>query len=144
MGVLGTALYFALSTPVFLSTANLLNIGRQTAIVALVSIGMTFVIITGGIDLSVGSVVGLSGTLAAVAIAQAHTGPFLGAVIGLATGTSIGIINGAFIAILRVPAIVATLALLSIARGIALQATNGRPISAMLPSVTSWTLITRL
>ena len=117
VGVLGTALYFALSTPVFLSTANLLNIGRQTAIVALVSIGMTFVIITGGIDLSVGSVVGLSGTLAAVAIAQAHTGPFLGALIGLATGTSIGIINGAFIAILRVPAIVATLALLSIAQG---------------------------
>jgi ribose transport system permease protein len=134
VGVLGTAFYFALSTPVFLSTANLLNIGRQTAIVALVSVGMTFVIITGGIDLSVGSVVGLSGTLAAVAIAQAHTGPLLGALIGLATGTSIGIINGAFIAILRVPAIVATLALLSIARGIALQATNGRPISGLTSS----------
>jgi ribose transport system permease protein len=61
-------------TPAFLSVANLVNLSRQTAVVALVSVGMTFVITMGGIDLSVGSVVGLSGTIAAAAIAQFHLG----------------------------------------------------------------------
>jgi len=134
VGVVGASIVFALSTSVFLSTANLLNIGRQTAVVALVSVGMTFVIITGGIDLSVGSVVGLSGTLAAAAITQFHVGPISGMLIGLAVGAVVGGINGAFIALLRIPASVTTLALLSIARGIALQSTNGRPISGLTTS----------
>jgi ribose transport system permease protein len=134
LGVLGASIIFALSSSVFLSSTNLLNIGRQTAVVALVSVGMTLVIITGGIDLSVGSVVGLSGTLAAAAIAQLHLAPILGMVIGLAVGTIVGGINGAFIALLRVPPIIATLALLSITRGIALQSTNGRPISGLTSS----------
>jgi ribose transport system permease protein len=134
VGVLGASFIFALSSSVFLSSANLMNIGRQTAVVALVSVGMTFVIITGGIDLSVGSVVGLSGTLAAAAIAQLHLIPISGMLIGLVVGTVVGAINGAFIALLRVPPIVATLALLSIARGIALQSTNGRPISGLTTS----------
>ncbi len=134
LGVLGASIIFALSSSVFLSSTNLLNIGRQTAVVALVSVGMTLVIITGGIDLSVGSVVGLSGTLAAAAIAQLHLAPISGMLIGLAVGTIVGGINGAFIALLRVPPIIATLALLSITRGIALQSTNGRPISGLTSS----------
>jgi ribose/xylose/arabinose/galactoside ABC-type transport system permease subunit len=77
---------------------------------------MTFVIISGGIDLSVGSVVGLSGTLAAAAITQLGLNAFGGAAVGLAVGTLVGAINGFCIAICRVPAIVTTLALLSIAR----------------------------
>jgi ribose transport system permease protein len=133
VGLLGAALGFSLLTPVFLSPANLLNVGRQTAVVSLVSIGMTFVIISGGIDLSVGSVVGLSGTLAAIAITQGF-GPLGGAAIGLAVGTLVGTVNGFCIAIWRVPAIVTTLALLSIARGVALQVTNGRPISGLATS----------
>lgn len=134
IGVLGASIVFALSTPVFLSTANLLNISRQTSVVALISVGMTLVIITGGIDLSVGSVVGLSGTLAAAGITQFHSNPIYGALIGLAVGAVIGGMNGALISFLRVPAIIATLALLSIARGIALQSTNGRPISGLTTS----------
>jgi ribose transport system permease protein len=134
VGVIGAALFFALSTSIFISTPNLLNIGRQTAVVALVSVGMTFVIILGGIDLSVGSVVGLSGTLAAASITGAHLDPILGALIGTCIGAIVGLINGAFIALLGVPAIVTTLATLSIARGVALQATNGRPISGLTSS----------
>jgi ribose transport system permease protein len=134
VGVLGAGILFAVSTPIFLSIPNLLNIGRQTAVVALISVGMTFVVITGGIDLSVGSVVGLSGTLAAAAITESHLDPVLGALVGLGVGALIGLINGAFIALLRVPAIVTTLATLSIARGVALQATNGHPISGLTAS----------
>jgi ribose transport system permease protein len=134
IGVLGASIVFAVSTPVFLSTANLLNISRQTSVVALISVGMTLVIITGGIDLSVGSVVGLSGTVAAAAMTQFHLNPIYGALFGLAVGAVVGGINGALISFLRVPAIISTLALLSIARGIALQATNGRPISGLTTS----------
>lgn len=134
IGALGASIVFAVSTPVFLSTANLLNISRQTSVVALISVGMTLVIITGGIDLSVGSVVGLSGTVAAAAITQLHLNPIYGALSGLAVGAVVGGINGALISFLRVPAIISTLALLSIARGIALQATNGRPISGLTTS----------
>jgi ribose transport system permease protein len=134
VGVLGAGLVFALSTSIFLSTANLLNIGRQTAVVALISVGMTFVIIIGGIDLSVGSVVGLSGTLAAAALTEFHVHPVLGALVGMGVGALVGLINGGFIAFLRVPPIVTTLATLSIARGVALQSTNGRPISGLTTS----------
>ena len=134
VGVLGAGLAFALSTPVFFSLPNLLNIGRQTSVVALISVGMTFVVITGGIDLSVGSIVGLSGTLAAEAIVSANFHPAIGALVGLGVGAAVGLVNGAFIALLRVPAIVTTLATLSIARGVALQATEGRPISGLTAS----------
>jgi len=134
VGVVGAGIIFSQSSSVFLSAANLTNIGRQSAVVALVSVGMTLVIISGGIDLSVGSVVGLSGTLGAAAITQFHMSPIGGALMGLAVGTIIGAINGTFVAFLRVPAIITTLATLSIARGIALQSTNGRPISGLTAS----------
>ena len=137
LGVLGASCCFWILSSVFLSPANLLNLARQLAVVALVSVGMTFVIISGGIDLSVGSVVGLSGTLAAAAIAHTQMHPFVGAMIGLAVGTCVGIINGVFVAFLRVPAIVTTLALLSIARGVALQSTNGQPIAGLTSSFSS-------
>lgn len=133
-GVAGAGIVFGFLTPAFLSIANLVNLSRQTAVVALVSVGMTFVITMGGIDLSVGSVVGLSGTIAAAAIAQFHSGVWIGTLIGLAIGSVVGLVNGLFIAFFRVPPIVATLALLSIARGVALQSTNGRPISGLTSS----------
>ncbi len=131
IGVVVVWVYFAFANPFFVSTVNQGNIGRQMAVVAIVSIGMTIVIMSGGIDLSVGSVVGLSGTLLASSMVQAGLGPVLGTVVAMAVGLSMGLLNGVMIAYFRVPPIVATLATLSIARGIALTYTDGTPLSGI-------------
>lgn len=134
LGVVIVWVFFAITNPYFLTAVNQANIGRQMAVVAIISIGMTVVIMSGGIDLSVGSIVGLSGTLLAAAMVQASLGPLVGTLVALAAGTSIGLLNGVLVAYLRVPPIVATLATLSIARGIALTYTNGTPLSGIAES----------
>src|ERR1700761_3377539 len=85
---------FSLASPWFLSVDNFLNIGRQTTLVSIVAIGMTFVIIAGQIDLSVASTLALSGMAAALAMSHIYNGWFVGAAAGLATGALVGLING--------------------------------------------------
>lgn len=131
IGVIVVWVFFAIANPHFLTVANQANIGRQMAVVAIVSIGMTIVIMSGGIDLSVGSIVGLAGTLLASAMVQASLDPVVGTLVALGAGIAIGLLNGVLVAYLRVPPIVATLATLSIARGIALTYTNGLPLSGI-------------
>lgn len=134
IGVVVVWLFFAIANPHFLTAVNQANIGRQMAVVAIVSIGMTIVIMSGGIDLSVGSIVGLSGTLLASVMVQASLDPLLGTVVALAAGVAVGVLNGVMVAYLRVPSIVATLVTLSVARGVALTYTNGRPMSGISES----------
>lgn len=134
LGVIVATVFFSIFSPVFLTEVNLANIGRQMAVIAIVSAGMTVVIISGGIDLSVGSTVALAGTLAAAVMAQSDLGPFWGTMVGLITGLGVGLLNGLMIAFLKIPPIIATLAMLSIARGAALQFTDGRSISGLLQS----------
>jgi ribose transport system permease protein len=119
-------------TPHFLTVANLLNVAQQTSINAIVAVGMTFVIISGGIDLSVGSIVALSGVTLGFALQRGV--PIPGAVVlGLATGAACGVANGALISWGRLPPFIVTLGMMSIARGAALVATEGRPISGFDP-----------
>lgn len=113
-------------TPTFLTSGNLLNVGRQVSIVAILAAGQTFVILTAGIDLSVGSVLALAGAVAAGVSASFGWGP--GIVAGLLVGAGAGLLNGLAITLLLVPDFVATLAMLSIARGATLIYTNGQPI----------------
>jgi ribose transport system permease protein len=134
IGVVVLWVAFAIASPYFLTTVNQANIGRQMVEVGIVSIGMTVVIMSGGIDLSVGSTVGLAGTLLASGIVQAQLSPFVGTLIALAVGLAVGLVNGVLIAYFRVPPIVATLAMLSVARGIALTYTNGAPESGITNS----------
>ncbi len=115
-------------TPHFLTVSNLRNVLEQTTINAVVAIGMTFVILSGGIDLSVGSLVALSGVALAGAL-QAGVPLPLALLAGLATGAAAGLVNGLLITRGKLPAFIATLGMMSVARGLTLFVTDGRPIS---------------
>ena len=136
---------FAIMSSAFLSVSNILNILNQTAIFGIMALGMTFVIISKGIDLSVGSVLALSGLVAA-SLAQIPAQmkmyqnmpeihiifPILAA---LLIGTICGIINGSLVAFTRIPAFIATLGMLTIVRGYALIYSNARPLSNFTPQM---------
>jgi ribose/xylose/arabinose/galactoside ABC-type transport system permease subunit len=115
-------------TPHFLTPSNLLNVLEQTSINAVIAVGMTFVILTGGIDLSVGSIVALSGIALAEALKAGAPAP-VAVGVGLAVGTLAGLANGLLVTRGRLPPFIATLGMMSVARGLALLATDGRPIS---------------
>lgn len=130
-------LFFALSTPGFLRPSNLLNVVLQSSIIAIVAIGMTFTILTAGIDLSVGSVMALSGALAAGLAARQGLSPALSIGLALLAGLAIGAVNGVLIVRGGIPPFVATLATLSVARGLTLVYTQGKPIAG-LPQSFVW------
>ena len=120
-------LYLALSTPAFLTTANMLSILLASALIGIVAVGETFVIITGGIDLSVGSVVALTGVMAGLSL-QAGV-PVPGAVaLGIGLGAACGLFNGLAITWLGMSPFIVTLAVLSMARGLAFIVTGGNTI----------------
>jgi len=122
----------------FLTLNNLLTVSLQTTFIALAAIGMTFTIITGGIDLSVGSVAALCGALAAGLAVRQQIGTFPAIAAGLLAGALLGAINGAMIVAGRIPPFVATLAMLAAARGLTLVYTQGRPISGLDETFTFW------
>ena len=120
-------LFFSIATTTFLSANNLLNIVRQAAPILVVAVAMTFVIVTAGIDLSVGSLVALINAVAAIAIAAGLPWPVV-VVAMLALGAVIGLAQGWFTAYQGIPAFIVTLAGLSILRGFALYLTEGYSI----------------
>jgi ribose transport system permease protein len=115
-------------TPHFLTVSNLLNVLDQTAINAIVAVGMTFVIVSGGIDLSVGSVLALSGVVLGQALAAGLPVP-VALALGLVVGTACGLTNGLLVTWGRLPPFIATLGMMSVARGLALMLVEGRPVS---------------
>ena len=120
-------LFFTATTDTFLTLGNMLNVVRQAAPILVVAVAMTFVIITGGIDLSVGSQVALVNAVAAIALAAGL--PWLVVVAGmLCFGALMGIAQGWFVAYQGIPAFIVTLAGLSILRGLALYLTQGYSI----------------
>ncbi|MET9457182.1 substrate-binding domain-containing protein [Streptomyces canus] len=113
----------------FLTTDNLLNVGVQAAVTAVLAFGVTFVIVSAGIDLSVGSVAALSATVLAWS-ATSHGVPVLIAVLlAVVTGIAAGLVNGFLIAYGKLPPFIATLAMLSVARGLSLVISEGSPIA---------------
>jgi ribose transport system permease protein len=128
VGLLLLGLLLSIISPYFLTVSNILNILRQISIIGIVSVGMTYVIITGGIDLSVGSVLALSAIIGALALKNGVNIPFA-IVIALAAGGICGFANGILIAArIKMPPFIATLVMMSIARGLSLVITSGRPI----------------
>lgn len=112
----------------FLSVANLFNVIKQITVAGIVGCGMTFVILTGGIDLSVGSIVGLAGAIAAGILAT--TGNVILAVLAaLGIGILCGAVNGFFVAQCEIPPFIATLGMMTLLRGCVLVYTKGAPIS---------------
>ncbi len=121
----------SLARPGFLSLANVVNLLRQISINGILAVGVTYVLLTGGVDLSLGSVVALAGVMAA---RFAHPGQYAAAVpvlIGVATGAACGALNGAVVARGRVAPFIVTLGMMTAARGMALLASGGRPISRL-------------
>ena len=120
-------------SPVFLTVTNVLNVIRQSSIYGIMAIGMTFVILTGGIDLSVGSLLAIAGAIAAGSI-KSGLGLGLAVLIALAIGLGFGLLNGVFITLGRITPFVVTLGMMSIARGLTLIYTKGYPISGFNPA----------
>ncbi|MFS0694466.1 substrate-binding domain-containing protein [Streptomyces nitrosporeus] len=112
----------------FLTTQNLLNVGVQAAVTAILAFGVTFVIVAAGIDLSVGSVAALSATVCAWSATSAGVPVWLAVVLAVATGIACGFVNGALVAYGKLPPFIATLAMLSVARGLSLVISQGSPI----------------
>ncbi|MBE1588528.1 ABC transporter permease [Nonomuraea angiospora] len=124
------ALVVALSllSPDFLSVTNLLNVGVQAAVTAILAFGQTFVIVTSGIDLSVGSVAALSAIVLAWTATVAGLPWPLATLVSLVVGVACGLVNAVLIAYGRLPPFIATLAMLGVARGLALVISAGSPI----------------
>ena len=130
--VLCTAL--SLSSPAFLTMQNIIIVFRQISINAVLALGVTYVILTGGIDLSLGSVVALTGVLAATC-AHPETYPLVVPLgIGLLGGVLVGLLNGLIITRCRVAPFIATLGMMTMARGAALVISKGRPVSGLSDS----------
>lgn len=127
-GLIGLCLVLWILTPHFLTVSNLLNIAQQTSINAIIAVGLTFVIINGGIDLSVGSIVAFSGVVMASLLERAVPVP-IAVLAGLGAGSLCGLVNGVLISFGRLPPFIATLGMMSVARGGALLYSDGRPIS---------------
>ncbi|MFE0471401.1 substrate-binding domain-containing protein [Streptomyces sp. NPDC058947] len=113
----------------FLTTDNLLNVGVQAAVTAILAFGVTFVIVSAGIDLSVGSVAALSATVLAWSATSAGVPVFLAVLLAIATGIVCGLVNGVLISYGKLPPFIATLAMLSVARGLSLVVSEGSPIA---------------
>lgn len=124
--------FFSVQTDAFLTSNNLVNVARQIAPTVVVAVAMTFVITTGNIDLSVGSIVGL--TAAALAIVAESRSPLVALALALVLGLGIGMINGALTAYGRLQSFIVTLAALTAVRGLALLITDGysTPITSEL------------
>jgi ribose transport system permease protein len=123
---------FSFASEYFFSVPNFLNIARQVSVTAIVAVGMTFVIISGGIDLSVGSNLAFSGVIAAMTFAQSGSVP-LAFLAGVAVGFGIGLFNGLLTAKGRIAGFIVTLATMGAIRGFSFIVTGGNPVPAADP-----------
>ena len=114
--------------PVFMTSGNWLNVARQASLTAILGVGMTFVILTGGIDLSAGSMVALSSVIGALMIDKHGWGMWEAVLLMLGVGALLGMINGLIITIGKIPPFIVTLGTMQIYRGAASQLTAGQPI----------------
>jgi ribose transport system permease protein len=129
--LLAMIVMFFVIQPALLSPSNLANIGRQASVVAILSCGQIFTVLVGGIDLSLGSIIGLTSVITTLCVLDFGLG--WGLLAGVLTGCVLGLINGYFISYLRIPAMIATLAMLNFARGAALTTTGGMPVERLPP-----------
>ncbi len=120
--------FFSLASPYFLTGDNVSGILLATAVNGILALGVTFVIVTAGIDLSIGTVMTLSAVMTAVFITFWHLPIVLGVIAGLATGALCGFVNGFLIARLKIPPFIATLGMLNIAKGLSLVISGVKPI----------------
>lgn len=126
----GLFVILSLASPHFLTQSNLSSVIRQTAVIDLIALGMTLVIITGGIDLSVGSILALASLFGAMILRDGHSIPFA-ILVSVLVGAICGLLNGAVLAHLKISPFVVTLGTMEIFRGLALVVSRGLPVSGM-------------
>jgi len=124
-------IFFTFATPTFFTVKNLFNILRQVSIIGIVAVGMTFVLLSGGIDLSVGSLVAVTGVTAAQLIVGSGVNPVLAMLVGLLASIALGTITGTVIQKFDLPPMIATLGMMTIARGLAFIITGGFSVWGM-------------
>ncbi|EOU1840003.1 ribose ABC transporter permease [Clostridium perfringens] len=130
IGLVLLCIVITIVTPNFLSVSNITNIFTQVSVNAIIAIGMTFVILTGGIDLSVGSTLAISGAVGA-SIVKSTGNVFLAIIVAAVIGIAVGLINGLLVSKGKLQAFIVTLATMTIFRGATLVFTDGTPISKL-------------
>ncbi len=133
--LVGLIVIFGLGSDRFFAFSNFINIIRQITVLTIITIGMSFVLIAGGIDLSVGAQLSCIGVVTATLFTKGGLDPMLACVLGVALATGIGVLNGLFIANTRVPPLIATLAMQQILTGLGYIISQGRPIYGLAESV---------
>ena len=123
--------YLSVASPVFLSGDNLFNVGVQTSVTAIIAIGVTMVIITAGIDLSVGAVAALAGVIGAQLMVDGGLNPYMAIVAGTLLGALVGLGNGLLVTRLGLAPFIATLGMMSVARGVVYLATGAVAVSGV-------------
>ncbi|MBM3869268.1 MAG: ABC transporter permease [Verrucomicrobia bacterium] len=135
--ILLVGLGLTLTTDTFLSVANLTNVARQVSINGILAVGVTFVLLTAGVDLSLGSVVALSGVACATFAHPGEHPVVLPIAVGLLTGAACGLVNGVLVTRGGVAPFIVTLGMMTIARGLALIVSGGRPVANMSDELTA-------
>ncbi|MGN0371382.1 MAG: ABC transporter permease [Enterocloster sp.] len=138
VGLLILCVGLSLMTDKFATVTNFFNVVRQISINLYLACGMTFIILLGGIDLSVGSVIAISGCISAGMVTWVGLPVPVGILIGVAAGTLVGLLNGFIVSRTTIPAFIVTLATMNIGRGIARIYTNAQTISVMDDAYTFW------
>lgn len=118
-------IFFSIAAPMFLSVGNIMSLLRQTSVTAIISVGMAIVMLTGGIDLSVGAIVALSSIVCAGAMVNLSLPIPIAILLSLVVGAVVGLINGILVTYIKVPALIATLGTQQAVRGIAYIITGG-------------------
>ena len=135
--ILLVGLALSLSTDTFLSVANFTNVARQVSINGILAVGVTFVLLTAGVDLSLGSVVALSGVACATFAHPGEHGVLIPIAVGLLTGAACGLVNGVLVTRGGVAPFIVTLGMMTVARGLALIFSGGRPVANMSNDLTA-------
>ena len=131
--VLLLVVFLSFASPYFMTPGNMTVVGRQIGLALIISVGMTFVILIGGIDLSVGSVVALVSVLTGEFMVVFGLPPAISVILAIACGALVGVVNGTINAYVGIPSFVVTLGMLAVARGLSLGITSGSTISGFPP-----------
>ncbi len=129
IALVAISLALSFAKPTFLTVPNLLNVMRQISINGILAVGVTYVLLTGGVDLSLGSLVALSGVVAATLAHPNQHALAVPVLVGVLTGTLCGAVNGLVVTHGKVAPFIATLGMMTVARGLALVVSGGRPVS---------------
>jgi ribose transport system permease protein len=127
-GLIVLFIVFSVASPFFLTFDNVMGILLATAVNGVLALGVTFVIVTGGIDLSVGTVMTLAAVMTGVAVTNMGLPIWIGVIVGLLTGAAAGLVNGVLISRFKIPPFIATLGVMMIARGLSLVIAQVKPI----------------